>query len=190
MHYFMDSYGSIRSHTLVPQWYRVLSFKTIRLFSSSRIVFSFFAVRVGPKRRRWRLITTQSPLPVRPTPTRSQKAATAFCRLGRPTPHRYRCNKTNNLHSQLRGKKEETILSLPWPSSPFAALFLQITGGPIDRMPDYRRPGNPSREWRRFSFERTDRQTTNVRIKRPSEQSSETRHWPECRSLGEGTMPG
>lgn len=48
----------------------------------------FSLVRVGRKRRRWRLITTQSPLPVRPTPTRSEKGSN---RLLPPRGIHYRC---------------------------------------------------------------------------------------------------
>lgn len=101
---------------------------------------------VGPKRRRWRLITTQSPLPVRPglrpVPRKQQPP---FAALGHSPPPRYRCCKTNNLRPVPR-KKERRTSRLPYalraPRSP--PPFRQITGGPTDRS-DYWHPENPSR---------------------------------------------
>lgn len=93
----------------------------------SRSFSPFRLPLVGPKRRRWRLITTQSPLPVRPglrpVPRKQQPP---FAALGH-SPPRYRCCKTNNLRPVPR-KKEHC------PSrAPFPAPFRQITGGPTDR---------------------------------------------------------
>lgn len=69
---------------------------------------------VGPKSGEGgRLITTQSPLPVRPglrpVPRKQQPP---FAALGH-SPPRYRCCKTNNLRPVCRGKKEHRSLSLP-----------------------------------------------------------------------------
>lgn len=86
-------YRATRSHIRAWQWYCVPSFNTICLsfrldstWTLCLLVFLFYSFLPrssrSKERRRWRLITTQSPLPVRPTPTRSQKAATAFCRRG------------------------------------------------------------------------------------------------------------
>ena len=77
-------------HSCGRQWYRRSFFQhdlpPLSLSLSPLPPFSL--VRVGRKRRRWRLITTQSPLPVRPTPTRSEKGSN---RLLPPRGIHYRC---------------------------------------------------------------------------------------------------
>lgn len=91
------------------------------------LLFSLpFVLRRSKEWRRWRLITTQSPLPVRPglrpVPRKQQPP---FAALGH-SPPRYRCCKTNNLRPVCRGKKEHR-------SPRFPPSFRQITGGPTDR---------------------------------------------------------
>lgn len=125
-------------------------------------------VRVGRKRRRWRLITTQSPLPVRPTPTRSEKGSN---RLLPPRAIHYRCvyrsiAKPTIFILDSAEKKAPLSLSLflhhP-PSSP--PLFSKSPEGrPIAL--HYWHPGNPLRENGADSTLRTDRRThrANLRI--------------------------
>lgn len=100
----------------------------LRLHSRS---FSPFRLPlVGPKRRRWRLITTQSPLPVRPglrpVPRKQQPP---FAALGH-SPPRYRCCKTNNLRPVPR-KKERCPPRAPFPPPLFAK---SPEGRPIVRL--------------------------------------------------------
>lgn len=123
-------------------------------------------VRVGRKRRRWRLITTQSPLPVRPTPTRSEKGSN---RLLPPRAIHYRRvplhSKTNNLHPRVRGKKSPSLsLSLHHPPSSPPLFSKSPEGRPIAL--HYWHPGNPLRENGADSTLRTDRRThrANLRI--------------------------
>lgn len=108
----------------------------------------FSLVRVGRKRRRWRLITTQSPLPVRPTPTRSEKGSNRLLPPRGIHYRLYRYSKTNNLHPRLRGKKGLSLSTI----HPLLRLF-SPNHRRADRSLDYWHPGNPSREWRRFHFE-------------------------------------
>lgn len=88
------------------------------------------------ERRRWRLITTQSPLPVRPglrpVPRKQQPP---FAALGH-SPPRYRCCKTNNLRPLPR--KKEHCPSPP-PGRPFSPNHRRA-----DRSSDYWHPENPS----------------------------------------------
>lgn len=107
-----------------------LSARAVCSLTCMRALFRSFSPylssSVGPKWRRWRLITTQSPLPVRPglrpVPRKQQPP---FAALGH-SPPRYRCCKTNNLRPVCRGKKEHR-------SPRFPPSFRQITGGPTDR---------------------------------------------------------
>lgn len=105
----------------------------------SRSFSPFRLPLVGPKRRRWRLITTQSPLPVRPglrpVPRKQQPP---FAALGH-SPPRYRCCKTNNLRPTAAEKR---ALPSPRPAPrPFSPNHRRA-----DRSSDYWHPGNPSRE--------------------------------------------
>lgn len=141
----------------------------------------FSLVRVGRKRRRWRLITTQSPLPVRPTPTRSEKGSN---RLLPPRGIHYRCTGIAKPTIFILDSAEKKA-SLSPPSTLFSASFLQITGGPTDRSTTGIR--GIHRENGADSTLRTDRRThrSYLRIKRPGQRAiSRTRHWPECGSSG------
>lgn len=127
--------GTSLPHSPARRWYCALSPGTtcvsfrpcaLLLRLHSRSFSPFRLLLVGPKRRRWRLITTQSPLPVRlglrPVPRKQQPP---FAALGH-SPPRYRCCKTNNLRP-VPWKKEHSP-----PRAPFPAPFRQITGGPTD----------------------------------------------------------
>jgi len=132
----MDSYRAPRSHTrphgddialFLPVPLASLSVRAVYAPSPALSLLFSFPSSTRPKRRRWRLITTQSPLPVRPglrpVPRKQQPP---FAALGH-SPPRYRCCKTNNLRLVPR-KKEHCP-----PRAPFPAPFRQITGGPTDR---------------------------------------------------------
>jgi len=103
----------------------------------SRSFSPFRLLLVGPKRRRWRLITTQSPLPVRPrlrpVPRKQQPP---FAALGH-SPPRYRCCKTNNLRPVPRKKR-------PLPTPRPVLRPLSPNHRRADRSSDYWHPGNPS----------------------------------------------
>jgi len=140
--------GTSLPHSPARRWYCALSpgttcvsFRSCGMLPRlhSRSFSPFRLPLVGPKRRRWRLITTQSPLPVRPglrpVPRKQQPP---FAALGH-SPPRYRCCKTNNLRPVPR-KKEHCPSSRPVPR-PFSPNHRRA-----DRSSDYWHPGNPSRE--------------------------------------------
>lgn len=105
----------------------------------SRSFSPFRLPLVDPKRRRWRLITTQSPLPVRlrdsdPFPESSNRLLPPWGIHH----HRYRCCKTNNLRPVPRKKRP-----LPTPLRPVLRPF-SPNHRRADWSSDYWHPGNPS----------------------------------------------
>ena len=169
-----------------------LSFRTVRgglsaspIFSLSLLLFSSVRQSLAvsrslsltlpsrsKERRRWRLITTQSPaLPVR-AGNSDPFSESSSNRLLPPwgIHHSAAVLPRQNQQSSSSAPRKKRPLSTV---HPLLRLF-SPNHRRADRSADYWHPGNPSREWRRFHFERTDRQTSNVRIKqRESEQSSE-----------------